>query len=1256
MTWRQFPMNFGVFLSRSLKTRVTLFTLTIFIVSIWSLAIYSGKILRHDMQQVVSDQQFSTASYVAGEINQQLESRLQSLENIAAYLSPAMQDNTAAVQTLLERRTVFQSLFNAGTFVTGIDGVAIADVPSSAERIGVNYMDRDYILAALIEKKAAIGRPVMGKRVRAPIFAMATPIRDIQGKTIGALVGITDLSKANFLERMEHNHYGKTGDYLLVAPQHRLFIIGTEKDLPLQPLPTPGTDPLLERHMKGLEDSGIIVDSRGIEVLSSAKQIPAGGWLLVVRMPTTEAFAPIDDMQQRILLMTIFMTLLAGGLTWWMLRRQLAPMLTAVKILATQADSTLPSQPLPITNQDEIGKLLGGFNLLLENLALQDEALRANRKQLSNIIEFLPTATLAIDNEGRVIIWNKAIEEMTGIPAAEMIGKGDHAYMVPFYGEARMGLLGFIVEGIAEIEGITTQYQHIVRKGDAVTAEVFGSALYGNKGAWLFVKAAPLYNEHGIILGAIESIRDISMRKLTNTYEEMSREVLQILNEPGSIKDSVQHILAVMKTRTGLDAVAIRLQEGNDYPYLAQEGFSKDFLQAENSLIHCGLKGGTCRNSHGDLELEGACGMVISGRTDPSNEFFTPGGSFWVNDSSRLLDTPPHKERRLNPRNYCVRLGYCSIALTPIRNKNEIVGLIQLNGKQKDCFTLKTIELLEGIASHIGEALVRKQTEEALKNSEASYAETLSVLETGLWDLHIPSGRMTLSSVYNRILGYSKGEVPSTYESLQNLIHPDDIVMVEEHLRQVFAGREGFALDLRMKTKAGEWLWVSKLGKTVEMDTEGKALRMVGTLSDITQRKKAEEEMTKLQAHLNQAQKMEAIGTLAGGIAHDFNNILGIIIGYSEMAKDDSPAGSRARSDIGQVLNASHRAKELVKQILAFSRQSQTEHIPLQPALIIKEAVKMLRSSLPTTIDIQQDIDPQAGIILADPTQIHQVLINLCTNAFHAMEATGGTLSISLKMAPLSFEDLTCKPFVQPGQFVQLSIGDTGMGIAAEIQEKIFDPYFTTKEVGKGTGMGLAIIHGIVKNSGGFISFQSQPGKGTVFHVYLPVIAKIDLPENEQEDRIQRGNERILFIDDEEMLVEMGKDMLESLGYRVTARTNSIKALSTFENQPLEFDLVITDQTMPGMTGSDLAQRMLQIRPGMPIILYTGFSSLISEKKASELGIQGFALKPLAKKDIAAIIREVLDKVPSTDKRDSDQHPLEGCKPSFKNKQSVSML
>jgi PAS domain S-box-containing protein len=389
----------------------------------------------------------------------------------------------------------------------------------------------------------------------------------------------------------------------------------------------------------------------------------------------------------------------------------------------------------------------------------------------------------------------------------------------------------------------------------------------------------------------------------------------------------------------------------------------------------------------------------------------------------------------------------------------------------------------------------------------------------------------------------------------------------------------------------------------------------------------AEEDRKKLQAQLQQAQKMEAIGTLAGGIAHDFNNILGAILGYAEIAQEDSPAGSMVRKDIDQVVKASHRAKDLVKQILAFNRQAETDQIPLQPGIIIKEALKMLRSSLPTTIDIQQDIDSEAGLILADPTQIHQVMVNLCTNAFHAMEETGGTLTISLKKKTLSQNDLANEPRVQPGDFVQLSISDTGPGIALEVQEKMFDPYFTTKEVGKGTGMGLAIIHGIAKSYKGFINFNSKPGEGTVFHVYLPVIQDPAVHETEAVpvDFTQLGNERILFIDDEEILADVGKAMLERLGYRVTVKRNSIEALNTFQNQPNHFDLVITDQTMPGMTGSDLARRMLQIRPGMPIILCTGYSSLMSKEKALSLGIKGFAFKPLAKNDIAALVRKVLD-------------------------------
>jgi PAS domain S-box-containing protein len=532
------------------------------------------------------------------------------------------------------------------------------------------------------------------------------------------------------------------------------------------------------------------------------------------------------------------------------------------------------------------------------------------------------------------------------------------------------------------------------------------------------------------------------------------------------------------------------------------------------------------------------------------------------------------------------------------------------------------------IATSAIDMSAQHQAEAKLVESEGILRDIVESTLSGFWDWNLVTNTEYLSPTFKRMFGYEDHEMENSPEAWQKIIFPEDLPGVLEafdrHVRS--RGREPFYNEIRYRHRDGSTVWVICAGRIIEWAEDGKPIRMVGCHINITGRKRAEEEWKRLQDQLQQAQKMEAIGTLAGGIAHDFNNILGAILGYAEMAQEVSPAGSILRKDIDQIVKAGHRAKELVKQILAFSRQAETEHIPVQPALIIKETLYMLRSSLPSTIAFQQDIDEEAGPILADPTQIHQVMLNLCTNAFHAMEATGGTLSISLKNRELTGEDLASESHVHPGRFVQLSIGDTGPGIAPEIREKIFDPYFTTKEVGKGTGMGLAIIHGIAKSYKGFVSYHSRLGEGTVFHVYLPVIADKALLKIESTplDLTEPGNERILFVDDEEILVEMGKIMLERLGYLVTVRGSSLEALNTFENQPDQFDLVITDQTMPGMTGIDMARRMLQIRPGMPIILCTGYSSLISEDKAKSFGIKGFANKPLAKKDIAMLIRKVL--------------------------------
>ena len=446
----------------------------------------------------------------------------------------------------------------------------------------------------------------------------------------------------------------------------------------------------------------------------------------------------------------------------------------------------------------------------------------------------------------------------------------------------------------------------------------------------------------------------------------------------------------------------------------------------------------------------------------------------------------------------------------------------------------------------------------------------------------------------------------------------------EENITQVFATAQPYQVEISWKGVTGLVYLDWRL--TPEFDVEGHVHSVLGVARDITARKMAETERELLQAQLIQAQKMEAIGTLAGGIAHDFNNILGAMLGYAEMVWEDSPEGSQAAKDLDQVLLAGNRAKDLVKQILAFSRQTEEEKIPLQPAAIVNETIKLLRSSIPSTITIKQDVNMVCGLILADPTQLHQILMNLCTNAFHAMEENGGTLAISLNSKALNQNDLLHEPQLKPGNYIELSIEDTGTGIEPEVQKKIFDPYFTTKKTGKGTGMGLAITHGIVKSYDGFIACESQVGVGTIFHIYLPSYESDTIPGTVSSEYLPViGTERILFVDDEPMLAQMGRTMLERLGYAVTVRTSSQEALTTFSDQPDAFDLVITDQTMPELTGFDLAQLILQIRPNLPIILCTGYSSVISEEQVKSSGIRGYALKPVSKQNIVNLIRTLLD-------------------------------
>ncbi len=381
---------------------------------------------------------------------------------------------------------------------------------------------------------------------------------------------------------------------------------------------------------------------------------------------------------------------------------------------------------------------------------------------------------------------------------------------------------------------------------------------------------------------------------------------------------------------------------------------------------------------------------------------------------------------------------------------------------------------------------------------------------------------------------------------------------------------------------------------------------------------------------LQQVMKLQAIGTLAGGIAHDFNNILFPIVGYTELTIDDVPEDSQARQNLEEVLKAANRAKELVQQILTFSRQSSQERKALKVQYLIKEAVKLLRATIPSSIEIDCDIDESCGPIKGDPTQIHQIIMNLCTNAYHAMQETGGKLEVRLKEININYEQSLERVGIKVGQHLALTVKDSGHGMEPQVMERIFEPYYTTKEQGKGAGLGLSVIHGIVKNYGGDITVSSRPGKGATFKVILPIIDEIQEEIETDEPSIAiKGKERILLIDDEDQIINIEQQILERLGYQVTPKTDSEEALEEFAAQPDRFDLVITDMTMPKMTGDQLARRMMEIKPQIPVIMCTGYNEAISEEKALAMGIDKFVMKPIVKDVLASTIRRVLDNRPS---------------------------
>ncbi len=1385
----RFSEKIRPFSSSSLKTRVTLFTLAIFVVSTIALAYWAGRMLHEDMRRLLSEQQFAAVSGIAAQINDDVQDRLGALESIAKILSPALLGNAAALQANLEQRAVLQKLFNRGVFVTGADGIAIASVPVSAGRTGLNFMDKEHVVTALKEGRANIGPPTIGKTLGAPVMVMAVPVRNNAGNVIGALMGATDLGKPSFLDKVADNRFGKTGGYVLIDPKYRQIITAGDKRRMMEILPAPGVNPSIDRFISGYEGTAIFVNPLGVKVFAVAKRIPAAGWYVAVQQPYNDAFAPIQEMEHSIIIATVLMTLLVGGLMWWMLRRELSPMFGAISAMAAVSTADMPLMPLPVARDDEIGQLISGFNRLLALLADREASSKQAESRLAMIARRVPgmvyqfrlrpdgSSCFPYASDGIREIYQVSPEEVRedaskvfGIlhpddynafaesiqQSARDLSNWQHEYRVKFADGSVRWLLGNAIPQREE-DGATLWQGFITDISDRKSAEqgLVESELRlrmamrgGDLGLWdLNVTANQLTVDarwrsmFGMApLGPMPTMALCKTLVHADDLPEFERAIGQIIHDRSQpefeIEIRVRHVdghyfwaqkngAVVERNVDGLPTrIAGTLKDIHERKKIEQEARAQwDFA---TQIVDAMGQGLSVTSADGHFEFVNPALATLLGYEAHELVGKTGADVFVAEDfalqterlASRVAGVSSTYEAHFKRRDGSV--FPVLITATPRRLNGEFVGSIAVitnltDRKRMEQAVKEERDFASQVISSMGQGLAVTNTSRQLEFVNQAFAEMLGYSVDELKgryaaDLVVPADktlqaahqserREGVSSAYEislmrrdgsilpvQILGVPRlvdgqyagsiavvtdlTERKRTEKILQesekrfrmliesspeaSVVHSDGKVVYanpaalalygaahENELvgRQIvdFVHRDSLQAVLARVKAINEGATIQPIvelknikldGTVIEIESQSVATVFDGqpairlSIRDVTARNRAEAERASLEAQLRESQKMQAIGTLAGGVAHDFNNILAAILGNVELARQDIDPDHKALDSLGEIRKAATRARDLVQQILSFSRRQATDRRAIDLAPVIEESRRLLRATLPARLSLDMQCAADTPLVMADATQIQQAVINLATNAMQAMPNGPGRIEIKLDKvdidAVLAAKNaaLTALYQQQARTVARLVVRDNGPGMSADIVARIFEPFFTTKPVNEGTGLGLSVVHGIIEAHDGAIIVESQPGAGTTFTIYLPAAHSLQVPEPAQPASkiaepatMQADGSRVMYIDDDESMVYLVGRMLARRGCRVSSFVDQSAALAALRADPAGFDVLVTDYNMPGMSGIDVAREVRLIRIDLPVAIASGFIDDALREAAEKVGVQELIFK-----------------------------------------------